>query len=170
MINVENRTIFCTLALLLTSMTGHAAEYNQQRFQLWNNCEPVEVDVLLLSGAEAIVTRNEITTFAVNLLMDAGIHAFDAAIYALEKNVDTRLAIIVEKVGLSLYVQVKYVKYYAQDNVSQAKGWGINWNTSMGIPYARFTNLESTKIKISVLLDSFTRDYLRVNADACAHR
>ena len=94
--NWKNRTLFCALALLLGPMAGHAedlSEFNQGRFQLWNNCEPVEVDVLLLSGAESIVTRSELITFAVDSLMDAGIQAFDAAIYALEKNVDTRLAI-----------------------------------------------------------------------------
>ena len=111
MINVENRTIFCALALLLASMTGHAAEYNQERFELWNNCEPVEVAVLLLSGAESIVTQREVYALVSNKLLDAGIRVF--------RDVHTRLVVDVEKVGLSLYVQVSYVKDFVQDNVSQ---------------------------------------------------
>ena len=163
MINVENRTIFCVLVLLLASMTVHAAEYNQQRFELWNNCEPVELDVLLLSGAESIVTQKEVYAPVSNRLLDAGIHVV--------RDIDTRLVVVVERVGLSLYVQLNYVKDFVQDNVSQAKGHhAITWTTSIGVPYARFTNLESTKIIIGVIVDEFIKQYSHVNADACAHR
>ena len=167
------RTLVLTV-VLVSAMPVCAEDdldgFNQDRFQLWNNCDLVEVDVLLLNGAEFILPRNEIIPFAVNLLQDKGIHAFDAAIYALEKDTDTRLALIIEEVGLSLFVEVNYIKYYAIDSMSQAKGWGVNWNTSMGVPYARFKNRESIKITIGVALESFASQYLWVNADACTHR
>ena len=86
--NWKNRTLFCALALLLGPMAGHAedlSEFNQGRFQLWNNCEPVEVDVLLLSDAESIVTRSELITFAVASLMDAGISSIRRGYIRLRK-------------------------------------------------------------------------------------
>ena len=156
------KCIAIILALLLVSMVGNAAEYNQTRFELWNNCEPVELDVLLLSGAESIVTQMEVYAPVSDKLLYAGIR--------VARDVDTRLVIVVEKVGLSLYVQVNYVKDFVQDNVSQVKGHAITWTTSIGVPYARFTNLESTKIIIGVIVDEFIRQYSYVNADACAHR
>ena len=156
------KCITVVLALLLVSMAGYAAKYNQQRFQLWNNCEPVELDVLLLSGAESIVTQKEVYALVSNKLLYAGIRVV--------RDVNTRLVIYVEKVGLSLYVQVNYVKDFVQDNVSQVKGHAVTWTTSFGIPYARFANLDSTKIPIEVSVDTFIKEYLRVNADACTHR
>ena len=162
--NWKNRAIFYTLALLLASITGHAEEYNQQRFELWNNCEPVELRVLPLSDAESIVTEKEVYTLVSNKLWDAGIRVVE--------DVDTALSVVFEKVGLSLYVQVNYVKYHRiQDNVSREKGvHAITWTTSIGVPYAKFSNLGSTKITIGVAVEEFIRQYLWANADACARR
>ena len=162
--NLKNRTIFYTFALLLASITGHGEEYNQQRFELWNNCEPLRVRVHPLSDAESIVTEKEVYALVSNKLWDAGIRVVGDA--------DTGLDVVFEKVGLSLYVQVDYVKYHRiQDNVSRAKGGrATTWTTSIGVPYARFTNLESNKISIGVAVEEFIRQYLWVNADACVHR
>ncbi len=154
--------LLLAVPLLLASMTIHATEYNQQRFELWNNCEPMQLGVLLLSDAESIVAQREVYALVSNKLLNAGIRVV--------RDVDTRLVVDVEKVGLSLYIQVNYVKDFVQDNASQAKGYAITWTTSIGVPYARFTNLESTKLVIGLSVDQFIREYLRVNANACAHR
>ena len=162
--NRKNRTIFYTIALLLASITGHAEEYNQQRFELWNNCEPLRLRVHPLSDAESIVTEKEVYALVNNKLWDAGILVVGDA--------DTGMDVVFEKVGLSLFVQVDYVKYHRiQDNVSRAKGGrATTWTTSIGVPYARFTNVESTKISIGAAVEAFIRHYLWVNADACARR
>ena len=162
--NWKNCIILYTLALLLASITGHAEEHTPFRFELWNNCEPVRVNALPLSGAESIITSAEVVALVTNKLWDAGIR--------MDEHADTGLDVVFDKVGLSLYVQIDYEKYHrVQDNVSQAKGVrAITWTTSIGVPYARFTNLDSIKIAIGAALDNFISTYLWANADACAHR
>ena len=122
------------------------------------------MSALPLSGAESIMTSAEVIALVSNKLWDAGIR--------VGGDVDTGLDVVFDKVGLSLYVQLNYAKYHrVQDNVSRAKGVrAITWTTSIGVPYARFTNRESTKITIGVAVEHFISQYLWANVDACARR
>ena len=147
--------IACRLAILFTPLfalafvsIAFAEEVSRiDRFQLWNNCRPVDLTIES-SNSEKI-------TIAVRSKLRA------ARLYDAEAS--TWLLIREYSSGLVSGISVQYHKALT-DTVSGESAWMVTWSRNsegvlVGVGFAQEW--------VSQLTDEFIDEYLRVNADVC---
>ena len=149
------------------------------RFQLWNDCKPVglfiimsspqEIDKVLPEPARSNIRLERVEVYAAVLsrLQAAGLYSAEPL-----TSVFSVLIIIVSVIGESFEIETKYKKRLI-DPASGESGMVDTWKL-LDIPFLvpRKHGRDSGYILywISEHTDKFIDEYLRVNADACIHR
>ena len=151
---------FGLLALaIITPLAQEVADI--ERFELFNNCEPMHLVILGASDDDEDVKKIGLTKegvqFAVeSRLRGARLFKSDLGLPALEVSVNVRAA--------SFAIALRYNKYlfdYAAGIDGLAQTWGA------GTFGAHGASAEYIVSSLSELLDKFLTEYLRVNESAC---
>ena len=150
--------VLTTAASLFLAQSAGAEEVTKNdRFQLWNKCQPIGLYVQNLNkkAPKNDLTKEAITVAVRSRLRAARLYDADAAPYLY---VSVKVFNTVFNINLAFY---KPMKDYASGESFLAEGWGIN-----GIgEYGSDTNYILSNL--SQFTDNFLDEYFRVNDDAC---
>lgn len=163
MLTMMRFAVFSVVALLAVAGSSPAAaaitEYD--RFQLWNQCQPIELIVANhnQNASRVDLTKASVQTAVRKRLMDARIFSHEA--HPLSP---TRLSVHSTVSGDAFNIFMGYYKEVF-DPASETRHFAQTW-------YIEFTGTHgSDKDRIlsnlTRLADYFVKDYLRVNAEAC---
>ncbi len=148
---------FAALALLAAAPAWPATVPAEARFELWNDCRPIDLVVESATGGPAGIglTEKAIATAVRRRLGAAGIYDPDGLAY-----LDVRVSVV----GPAFHVGIEYRKWL-KDPASGEEGSAATWisgstGTHGGSP-------EYIMDSIAEHLGGFVEQYLRVNADGC---
>lgn len=192
--NFKNRTIF--YATVLISLLFHVAcvkaedvttgaklkalvaERGFERFQLWNYCYPVSVDLVtgLIKPYVADLEKEEVETTIRSRLQNV-------QLYIPEHSSTSILRLVLEVESETFTIETAYIKMVkdiASGESAFVKTWERNFlpeehegNLSDGASLVRTKRHNKDKQYIlywvSKYVDKFIEEYMRVNSDACAH-
>lgn len=157
--------IWLTAALLLAAGSTSADEVSDlDRFELWNDCRPMDFDVIGLSGdsdAKAIgLTEDAVKAVILKRLRAAGL-------YSKDQN-ETELSSLLASVNIVNVAFTTIVDYYkvVSDSATGLMYTAPTWSSSVtGV------NTKSTPAfilsSVTYKTDEFIDEYLRVNETAC---
>ena len=148
--------------LLLTAASASAGEVSDNdRFQLWNDCKPMQLVVEgLANDATAIGLAKEAIEVAVrSRLRAARLYSEDSA-----EGAWSYLYVNVGVVGRAFGVYIKY-RMMVRDTATELEYMTTTWNIGTTGTHGR----DSSYILATVAenADKFIDEYLRVNEDAC---
>jgi len=160
-----------TVLLIFASLCfGLPASANEQdvtdrrdRFQLWNNCEPMELVVENLSddAAKIGLTRETILTTVRSRLRAARLYS--------DQRQTGYLYVNIHVVGQSHHISIEYRKW-VMDFTSAEKFLATTWDISGTGTHVQSANGQSSSFILSHVsrkMDKFIDEYLRVNTLAC---
>ena len=149
------------LALVMVSATGQDAPTPYDRFQLFNNCQPMRLAVEELPDAAADIklTTERLVLAAESRLRGARLYTedFDQPFLYLNVNV----------VGAAFNTSLEYRKHVL-DPVTSEYFWTTTWDA--GATGQHGGDAEYIVSDVSYQLDRFLTEYLRVNEAACSSR
>ena len=149
-----------SFGLLALALTAVPVQESFERFQLFNNCEPMYLlvfDFNNIENAENIGLTKERVQFAVESRL-RGARLFRSGTGTPFLRVSVNFS------GVAYTVSADYYKRLS-DPVSGGSGFALTWETgSVGTHGGRAEFILSS---LSGLLDKFLTEYLRVNESAC---
>jgi len=155
------RIAIAILVMFMVFVTStEAQEFDERdRFALWNNCRPVDLQVedLPKDAVEMGLTKEVITNIVRSRLRQA-------QIYSSDDTLPHYLYVNVHVVGQAFSIDIHYGKM-VEDPVSGMRGLATTWDTAGAGQHGG----ESTYIRswISNYTDEFIDEYLDVNESAC---
>ena len=149
-------------AFLLSASSASSEEVtDQDRFDLWNHCAPVElvVDTLSEDAIDIGLTQSAITVSVRSRLRAARLYASEdyEALWSI-LYIDTNV------VSNAFNASVQYMKL-VDDIASDLGSWASTWGKAFLGTHGR--DPDYILSSVSLLIDLFIDEYLRVNADAC---
>ena len=149
------------LALVALTTTGQDIETRINRFQLFNNCKPMNLAVedLTDAAAEIDLTRERLVLAAESRLRGARLYTEDSGQPHLYLNVH----VYGPAFSISLMYR-KHVRDLASSEVNVATTWRVGATGTHG------GGAEFIVSRVSGYLDRFLTEYLRVNEAACSSR
>lgn len=136
----------------------HAEEVtDSDRFQLWNNCQPMDllVEDVDDDGAQIGLTRESIEVAVRSRLRSARLYDPDATEY---------LYVSATVIPHAFTVDAEYSKWLYDARIDD-QGYAATW--SWGSVGKHDNNKGYILSDVSEMTDQFIDDYLRVNSDAC---
>ena len=133
-----------------------ATQTTQDRFRLFNECEPMDLLVILEDDAAGLgLTEGRVRTLAESRLRAARLFSDETVTYLL---------VYVNVAGRAFSLAVEYRKL-VYDAASQELGLSTTWSDgATGTHGGGGTFIVQS---LSEALDGFVLEYLRVNEDAC---
>ena len=150
------------LALVAVAATGQDFETRFNRFQLFNNCQPMRLLVEPLPDAAADIELTE-----ERLVLAAESRLRGARLYTAE-GFGAYLYLNVNVVGDAFNISLEYRKN-VRDLASGEVYLTTTWDTGAAGMHGR-TGAEFIVSGVSRYLDQFLTEYLRVNEVACGTR
>ena len=155
------RIIMVLLLFLSTpALPQDANVTDQDRFELWYNCQPMNLFVSPLDedDKEYGISEDDIVVAVRSRLRAARLY---------EANVDSHafLHLYVETVGLAFQINITYRKPL-KDEASGLRGFATTWEYSITGTHGRDAQYILNMVTRNA--DRFIDEYLRVNADACS--
>lgn len=164
------------LSFVAPAAVGETAEETHARFQLFANCEPIDLDVMYSDGS---FRRGSPTEDAIQAAAESRLRS--ARLFSLRG--ETRLKIEVrtwkndgtidwstletEDKGNGFRISIAYYKRLS-DVLSDTSKYMATWEREkVGKDYK---NMDYILYGVSALLDEFLLAFLRVNEQACAKR
>lgn len=192
--NFKNRTIFYATVLISllfhvacakaedvttgAKLKARVAEIGFERFQLWNHCFPVAVDLVtgLIKPFVSDLEKEEVEATIRSRLQNV-------QLYNPEPPVPSILSLALTVESESFEIDTTYMKTVidlASGESAFVATWNLNWlpeehegNISNGVSLVRTKRHNKDKEYIlywvSKYVDKFIKEYMRVNSDACAH-
>ena len=152
------RIILPFIAMLILAVPARAENVtNYDRFQLWNDCRPME---LMVEGLDKDAADIGLTKDAITVAVRSRLRA--ARLYTDRSWVS--LYINVHVVGRAFHARVKYTKLLT-DSKFDLGGLAPTWDTYVTGTHGR--NSGFILSQVSQRVDKFIDEYLRVNEDAC---
>ena len=149
--------LLAALSLLLAAPAGAQKISAEARFELWNDCRPIDLVVESTIGGTAGVgpTEPAIVTSVRDRLSAAGIYDAEGLAY-----LDVHAGVV----GRAFHVSIEFRKWL-KDPASGAEGWAATWiSGSTGTHGGRSGYILAS---IAEHVATFVDRYLRVNAGAC---
>ena len=145
---------------LTVSLSAEEVERRMNRFQLFNDCRPIDLAVEGLSeDARKIgLTKESLITAAESRLRSARLYDAEAS---------NHIYINVNVVGMALNVLLEYNKELL-DLSSGEFGTAMTWRTGSTGTHGR--DASYIRSAVSEKIDKFLVEYLRVNEEACEKR
>ena len=148
------------LSFVAPAAVGETAEETYARFQLFANCEPMD---LLVEGLPPAATEIGLNMEKIQAAVESRLRA--ARLY--DSDADLYLYVNVNVAGRAFHSSVEYYKAYF-DSYSKSSNYASGWSKSItGTHGGEGGNILST---VSELIDLFLVNYLRVNEEACTSR
>ena len=152
------RVILPFIAMLILAVPARAENVTgYDRFQLWNDCQPMR---LVVEGLDKDTTDIGLTKDAITVAVRSRLRA--ARLYTAET--DPRLYVRVQVVDTAFYTSVEYGKRVA-DSASGGSTVVTTWGARSIGTHSR--NASYILSPVSENVDKFIDEYLRVNEDAC---
>ena len=193
--NRTNRTIFYATVLISllfhvacakaenattgAKLKARAAEIGFERFQLWNHCFPVAVDLVtgLIKPFVSDLEKEEVEATIRSRLQNE-------QLYIPEHSMTSILRLVLEVESETFTIETAYIKMVkdiASGESAFVKTWERNFlpeehegNLSDGASLVRTKRHNKDKeyvlYWVSKYVDKFIEEYLSVNSDACANR
>ena len=150
------------LALVAVTATGQDFDTRFNRFQLFNNCEPIKLTIEDLDddAADIGLTKERLVLAVESRLRGARLYT--------EDGIQPFLNLMVNVVGEAFSISLDYnkpVRDFASGEVFYAPTWHAGGAGTHGAAGAEFI-----VSGVSRNLDQFLTEYLRVNEAACSSR
>lgn len=154
------RCLLTAVGALVLATMGAATEYELGRFQLFNNCEPVD---LLVEDLSFHATGIGLTERTIQNAVESRLRS--ARLYnSLPRFDDAYLYVNVHVLSRSFSIRLSYHKTVI-DEASGLRNSASTWGR--GITGAHGGNASFILSGVSELMDEFLVEYLRVNEEAC---
>lgn len=154
------------LALLPTSQAGNLEAID--RFQLWNDCEPIKLGIKTLSedAVDIGLDKDAIAAAARRHLDEANLYKGEVTLKSTESSFPppSMLYVAVHVVDRAFGVDIDFKKWmrdFKTDEIRLATSWQIGTTGTHGRISAYVLSVVSAHTKRLV------NEYLRVNEDAC---
>ena len=156
-------TKLLVLCLLLWGSVAQAQEGVLERwelFQFWNWCEPMDIVVEgLNTNARTIgLTKEDLESAVLRVLRPADMYSEGAVPY---------LYIAVTLLPPAAHIKIEYNKLLYDRGASNLTGMAATWQEGITVHYGNLGATTNFLATVSMMVDEFLSDYLRVNEPFC---